>query len=548
MLSATRYFMSEPSLQPHAIPPAATVPVSPWSPFQVRIFRHLWLANLVSMIGTWMNDVGAGWLMATLTDSPVMVAMIQTVGYLPSVFLALPAGALADIFDRRRYLIVVNIWMVLMAGTLGLLTVYGITNAWILLLCIFGLGIGSAMGMPAFAAVAPEVVPRRVLHHAIALNTMGMNVSRAIGPALAGIIVAQAGSGAVFLLNAASFICVIYVYCRWQRVTMPSNLPAERFFSALKIGIRFCLNAPPLHAALIRSIGFFVFASALWALLPLIAKQLLQGGPQSFGILLGAIGIGAVIGALILPALRNRYSSDTLIAWYSIQYALAMAAIALVHNYSIAILAGAFCGMAWITVISCTQVAAQMALPNWVRSRGLAVMVMTMMGSMSMGSLLWGNVAEVTSIPAALLIAALCTVLALPLTRRWPISGNDQMDLTPSRHWRMPKVREEVSHNRSPAMMIIHYQVKPGNEQDFLLTIKSLGQVRRRDGAYAWDILEDAVEPNHYIEYYLVESWLEHLRQRERITNTDKLIQEHLRTLLQDGNAPVVTHFVGPEN
>ena len=540
--------MSEPSLntQASASPPAESV--SPWSPFQVRIFRQLWLANLVSMIGTWMNDVGAGWLMATLTDSPVMVAMIQTVGFLPSVFLALPAGALADIFDRRRYLIVVNIWMVLMAGTLGLLTVYGLTTAWSLLVCIFGLGIGSAMGMPAFAAVAPEVVPRRDLHHAIALNTMGMNVSRAIGPALAGVIVAQAGSGAVFLLNAASFIGVIFVYYRWQRVTLPSNLPAERFFSALKVGIRFCLNAPPLHSALIRSIGFFLFASALWALLPLIAKQLLRGGPGTFGILLGSIGIGAVIGALILPALRNRYSSDTLIAWYSIQYALAMAAIALVHNYAIAILAGGLCGMAWITVISCTQVAAQMALPDWVRSRGLAVMMMSMMGSMSLGSLLWGKVAEETSIPAALLVAALCTGLALVLTRRWPISKIDQMDLRPSRHWRMPDVREEVTHNRSPVMVVIHYQVKPGNEQDFLLTINRLGRVRRRDGAYAWDILEDAVEPNHYIEYYLVESWLEHLRQRERITNTDKLVQEHLRTLLADGNAPVVTHFVGPES
>ena len=535
--------MSETSLNP----PAPAVSVSPWSPFQVRIFRNLWLANLVSMVGTWMNDVGAGWHMATLTDSPVMVAMIQTAGFLPSVFLAMPAGALADIFDRRRYLILVNFWMVLVAGILGLLTVYGITNAWILLLCIFGLGIGSAMGMPAFAAIAPEVVPRRELHHAIALNTMGMNVSRAIGPALAGVIVAQAGSGAVFLLNAVSYIGVIFVYYRWQRVATPSNLPAERFLSALKVGIRFCLNAPPLHSALIRSVGFFIFASALWALLPLIAKQLLQGGPGGFGILLGAIGVGAVGGALILPKLRGHYSSDALIAWYSIQYALGMALIALVHNFYVALFAGAICGMAWITVISCTQVAAQMALPDWVRSRGLAVMVMAMMGSMSLGALLWGKVAEESSIPAALLIAALCTGLALVLTRRWPISNIDQMDLRPSRHWRIPEVRGAVTHERSPVMVMIRYQVKPGCEREFIDTIEQLGRVRRRDGAFAWDVLEDAVEPRHYMEYYLVETWIEHLRQRERITNTDKIIQEHLRTLLVEGTLPEVKHFIGPE-
>jgi MFS family permease len=531
---------------PDAVP-AAAAPESPWSPLKIRIFRYIWLANLVSMIGTWMNDVGAGWLMATLTDSPLMVAMIQTVGFLPSVFLALPAGALADIFDRRRYLIIVNIWMVLVAGLLGILTIYQITDAWLLLGFTFALGIGSAVMMPAFAAVTPEVVPRKALGHAIALNTMGMNVSRAIGPALAGIIVAKAGSGAVFLLNAVSFMCIIIVLWRWQRVTTPSNLPAERFFSALKVGIRFSLNSPPLHAALIRSMGFFVFASALWALLPLIAKQLLQGGPQTFGIMLGCIGIGAVFGALVLPGLRAKYSSDTLVSWYSVQYGVAMAAIALVHNFAVALIAAGVCGMAWITVISSTQVAAQMALPNWVRSRGLAVMVMTMMGSMSGGALIWGKVAEQTSISTALLIAACLTVGAIVLTRRWPISGNDQMDLTPSMHWHMPNVREQISHNRSPVMIIIHYQVIPANQQEFLHTIERLGMVRRRDGAYAWDVMEDAVEPNHYIEYYMVESWLEHLRQRERITNTDKAIQEHLRTLLVDGNYPVVTHFVGPQ-
>lgn len=519
---------------------------SPWSPLRIVIFRYLWLATLVSNIGTWMHEIGAGWLMTDLAHSPVMVALVQTAVTLPSFLLALPAGALSDILDRRHYLLAVNVWMMCIAALLSILTITGNINEWSLLGLTFGLGIGMAMMIPAWQAIIPEVVPKHELQQAIGLNTMGMNTSRAIGPALAGMIVAVAGSGAVFLLNAFSFLFIILVLWRWRREPYAGNLPAERFASALKIGIRFVRNAPALYTALFRGTSFFLFASALWALLPLIAKVLLQGGPQTFGVLLTTIGIGAVGGALVLPKLRLRFGNDKLIFGGSLLYATALLTTASNYNLFMTLIAMACSGMAWITVMTATQVACQMALPNWVRSRGMSVFFMTMMGSLAGGSYLWGNVAKHTDIPTALLIASLLTIVAAVIARRWSVEGIDQIDHTPSRHWHLPESLAKVHHERSPVMVLIHYQVEEGNEREFLDIMNQLGRIRRRDGAYAWDVLEDAAKAGQYIEYYLVESWLEHLRQHERISNTDRRIQDRIRKLLVKDTTPRVTHYVGP--
>jgi MFS family permease len=519
---------------------------SPWSPLRIRTFRYLWLATLISNTGTWMHDIGAGWLMTTLSSSPLMVALVQTAVTLPTLLLAIPAGALADIFDRRRYLITCNVWMLSTAGMLGVLTIFRITNEWILLSFTFALGAGTAMMMPAWQSVTPEVVPRQELHHAVGLNTMGMNVARAIGPALAGIIVASVGSGAVFLINAATFLFVIVVFSRWQPTMTPSGLPAERFIAAIRTGIRFARNSHTLHSALIRGASFFVFASALWALLPLIAKELLQGGPETFGILLASIGVGAIAGALIMPRFRTRFNSDQLVAGSSGLYAVSIFGIGHIHSMFFAVIAMGLCGMAWITVMTSIQTAAQLALPNWVRSRGLAVFAMVLMGSLAAGSVIWGKVAEHTSIATTLIIAAIATITAALATGRWQISGLDKADLTPSRHWRLPDGLGNVGHDRSPVMIMIHYDVLPGREAAFLRAARQLGKSRRRDGSYAWDILEDAATPGRFLEYFMVESWLDYLRQHERVTNTDRELQEHIRTLLKKGSSPKISHFVGP--
>ena len=520
---------------------------SAWSPFKIPVFRMLWIATLASNIGTWMHDVGAGWLMTSLSPSPVMVALVQTATTLPFFLLALPAGALAEIVDPRRYLISVQIWMVLVAASLAWFTLTDIITVRSLVALTFAMGIGSAMMAPAWASVTPELVPKRELPSAIALNSMGINVGRAIGPALAGVIVSFAGTGAVFALNTLSYLGVIVVLIRWQREAPPSQLPTERFLGAMRAGLRFTWHAPALHAAIIRGAGFFLFASASWALLPLIAKDLPHGGPQAFGILIASIGVGAVAGAFVLPKIREKFSRDVLVAIATALYAGAMWALATLNQLTPLCIAMAISGVAWITILSSLQVAAQMALPNWVRSRGIAAFMAVFMGAMALGSLLWGKVAELSSIEQSLTIASVGAVLAIALTWRWKISGIETVDLTPSMHWPTPSTNDAVTNDRGPVLVTIEYDVQPDRVVEFIHTVRELGKRRRRDGAFSWSVFEDTEQSNHFIETFSVESWLEHLRQHERVTDEDRVLQTDIRTMLVAGNEPVVRHYIAPD-
>lgn len=523
-----------------------TLNSSAWSPLKIKLFRALWLAALASNIGTWMQEIGAGWLMTTLSPSPVMVALVQTATTLPIFFLALPAGALSDMVDRRRYLIASQVWLMLVSGTLGVLTLSGTTTAWLLVLMTFAMGIGAAMLLPAWAALTPELVPRKELASAIALNSMGMNVARAIGPAIAGVIVSLAGTGAVFLLNAVSYLAVIVVLYRWQRQVEYSELPAERFFSAMRSGYRFARHAPELQAAMIRGLGFFVFASSSWALLPLLARQVGGDRPQVFGLMVASIGVGAVLGAFLLPSIRARWSRDTLVAAASVLYALSIAALASLTRVSWLCLALTCSGFAWISVLSSLQVSAQMALPNWVRSRGLAVFMMTFMGSMAGGSLLWGKIAEHSSIGSALLIAATGLALTIPLTWRWQLAGIGSKDLSPSMHWPALPANAAIHNDRGPVLIAIEYLVGEDQKVEFLELIHAMGQSRKRDGCYAWGIFESTEQPNLFIETFQVESWLEHRRQHVRVTDAARVLQLQISKLLQTDSKTMVRHFISP--
>lgn len=521
-------------------------PVSTWSPLRLSVFRWLWIATLASNVGTWMHDVGAGWLMTSLTPSAVMVALVQTATSLPVFLLALPAGALSDIVDRRRYLIVVQVWMAMMAAFLAIISFLDAISAWLLIALTFAMGIGTAMTMPAWSAITPELVPRVQLQSAIALNSLGINVARAIGPALAGVIVSLWGTGAVFALNALSYLGVIWVLVRWRRQAPPSALPSERFLGALRGGLRFARHAPELQAAVIRGLGFFLFASASWALLPLVARSLVNGGPQAFGVLVASVGVGAVAGALLLPKLREGVSRDALVAGATVLYAFSMLVLSFLHGLWPVALAMLTAGVAWITTLSSLQVAAQMALPSWVRSRGLAVFMAAFMGSMALGSLLWGKVADLTGISTSLQIAAVGMGITVGLTWRWRISGFEKFNLAPAMHWPAPMVHASVTHDRGPVLVTIYYQAAPEHIDAFLRLLRTLGQRRRRDGAFAWGIYEDTERPNHFIELFYVESWLEHLRQHERVTDDDRALQDRIRGLLAEGSTPRVSHYVAP--
>lgn len=522
-------------------------PGGAWSPLRNRVFRALWFATLVSNIGTWMHDVGAGWLMTSLSPSPVMVALIQTATTLPIFLLAFPAGSLADIVDRRRYLIVVQVWMAIVAALLAGFVLFGTMTTWGLVLLTFAMGIGSAMMMPAWAAVTPEVVPRANLQSAIALNSMGVNVARAIGPAVGGVIIAYAGPGAVFAMNALTYLFVIVVLMQWKREVSPSDLPAERLWGAIRSGVRFARNVPALQAAVIRGVGFFLFASASWALLPLVAKDMVDGGPQAFGSLVASVGVGAVVGALVLPRIRGALSQDALVAIATFLYAATMWAMAELDQLFSLCVAMAISGIAWITVLSSLQVAAQTALPSWVRSRGIAVFMTAFMGAMALGSLFWGKIAALSSTGQSLMIASAGAVVAVFVTWRWKLGTDESVDLSPSMHWPTPSVHDATTGDRGPVLVTIDYHVQPGLVEPFLRKIRELGARRKRDGAFAWSIFEHLEQPNSFIETFTVESWLEHLRQHERVTKADHILQDDIRSYLVLHTEPNVSHYVGPD-
>ncbi|HVO90943.1 MAG TPA: MFS transporter [Casimicrobiaceae bacterium] len=522
--------------------PARPAP-SPWSPLRNGLFRNLWIATIVSNVGTWMQDVGAGWLMTSLSSSPSMVALVEAADSLPVMLLALPAGALADILDRRRLLIGVQVYLSIAAGALGVMTLLGLTTPWILLGFIFALGVGTAVVMPAWSAIVPDLVSTEELSSAVALNSIAINVSRAIGPSIAGVLVAAVGPWLVFVLNALSYVGILVVLARWKREHHKSTLPAERFVSAIRVGMRFVLHTRPLQMVLLRGLAFFAFASATWSLFPLIVRRELQRGPQTYGLLLTCIGVGAVAGAMVLPWLRTRLSRDQLVAAASVLYALA--ALALAHLQDVALLAVAMLatGVAWISILSALQVSAQMTLPPWVRARGLAAFVVVFMGGMALGSVLWGQVANQVGIPAALTTAAVGMVVAIALTWRFKLGVHQVLDFRPSMDWPLP-VLAETPEPDVPVAVTIDYRIQPAKRAEFVAAMQAVREMRLRNGAYFWQLVHDSEDPAHFIEMFMDESWMEHLRQHERASFADREIQARAKQYLAPGETTRSSHWL----
>lgn len=515
-----------------------------WQPLTNKLFLAVWLATLVSNIGTWMNDVGAAWLMTSITASPVMVALVQTATSLPIMLLAIPAGALADIVDRRRYLLATQLWMFASASGLLFCTLSGLTTGWVLVLFTFLLGCGTAMSMPAWSAVTPELVGKEELHAAITLNGLGVNISRAIGPAVAGYLITLYGAPSVFLANSVSFLGVIAVIACWKRTPNESGLPAERCLGAMRSGLRYARHSSLLPAILLRGIGFFPFAAALWALLPILVNQRLHAGSSVYGLLTACIGLGAVTIAVVLPRIRQRIRSDNLVRLATLAYGGASAVLATQDNLYVLLAAMLLAGAAWICVMSSLQVAAQGSLPDWVRARGLSVFMMVFMGGMAGGSLLWGYLAKRYGIETSFLIAAAGLIAGIFLTWRYRIGGYDNVDFSPSMHWPLPMVDQAPEHDKGPVLVTIEYTVANDKLREFHDGLQQLKKIRKRDGAYFWELFQDTAKADHYIECFMVESWLEHLRQHERVSVSDRALQERIGACLVPGENKKISHYV----
>ncbi|TRW94607.1 MFS transporter [Paracoccus sp. M683] len=518
----------------------------PSGPLSFPVFRALWIATIISNIGTWMHDVGAAWLMTSLSPSPLLVALVQAATTLPMFLLALPSGAMADIVDRRKLLLAAQALGLVAAAVLSVLTLLGLTSPWVLLAATFVLGVSAAVSAPVFQAIVPELVDKQTLPDAVALNSLGVNISRAIGPALGGVIVALAGPPAVFALNAVSVLAVLGVLLFWKRKEMPHSLPPEHFFGALKAGYRYARHSSAMRLVLIRAAGFFLFGSALWAMLPLVGRRILGLDAAGYGALLGCMGAGAVLGALLLKRLRKRIPANTISIWATVGFALATLALGLVPTGWIAGVVMFMAGIAWIGMLTSLNVAAQMASPGWVKARALAVYLLVFQGAMAAGSILWGTIASWFSVPVALFTASVGLAASILLARVWQLPKDAATDLAPSNHWAEPVVAVTPDDDRGPVLVEIEYRVDPAKMAKFVAALRRFSITRQRDGAIRWDVWEDVAEPGRVVEAFVVESWVEHQRQHARVTHFDQSDQQMLNAFHIGEGAPVVRHLLRP--
>ncbi|MDX2263404.1 MAG: MFS transporter [Hyphomicrobiales bacterium] len=516
-----------------------------WRPFQHSAFAVLWTATLVSNIGTWMHDVGAGWLMTELSPSPALVAAVQAATTLPVFLFALPAGALADIVDRRRLLVIVNIFLGAVAALLAVLVAFGAVTPTVLLLITFAMGTGAAFMAPAWQAIVPQLVPRQELTSAVALNSMGINVSRAIGPALAGFLIVAYGLAVPFAINALSVLGIVAALIWWRAPQIKtSTLPPETIVPAMIAGVRYALHSAPLKATLLRAAAFFVFASAFWSLLPLIARDVLNGGASLYGLLLACLGSGAVGGAVLLPKVKASLGADLTVRAATVGLAGVMTLIALAPNVYLAAAAALLAGVCWISVVSTLNISAQVALPNWVRARGLSIFLMVFFGSMTLGSLIWGNLASFVGIPTTLLVATAGALLAMPLTIGSKLNQGEMLNLAPSMHWPTPIVVAEQSNDRGPVAIQIAYEIDAADKDRFLALLSRLAEARRRNGAYGWSVMQDAASPSRFVERWEEASWLQHLRHHERVSEADHALQDEIGKLHRGSTPPTAVHLI----
>jgi MFS family permease len=369
-------------------------PESTWAPLRIAVFRVLWLAVLGSQLGTWMQTVGAQWLLVDQPNAGALVSLVQTAGTLPVLLLALPAGVLADSLDRRRMLIWVQLFQVGVGVALTALTFAGAMTPALLLTLTFTLGCGMAMTNPAYQAVIPELVPRPQIPSPAALGSIGMNLARAVGPALAGVLIARTGVAAVFAINAGTFLIFAVALFLWRRQPPEDAGLPEPFVAALRAGGRYVRNSPVMRRLLLRVSLFIVPAVALWALLPLVADRRLGMGAGGYGLLLAALGVGAVVGALVMGRVRAALSTNQMLAAASLTYAVVLAALPLIRVPAVAVILLVPAGSAWMTVLSNLNAEVQLFLPRWVRARGLGTYQMIFFGGQAIGALAWGLLAD----------------------------------------------------------------------------------------------------------------------------------------------------------
>ena len=520
-----------------------------FAPFRHPAYRMLWWANLAANIGLWVQNTGAGWMMTSLDPSPVMVSLVQAASMLPVFLLALPAGAAADIFDRRVYLIAAQGWVLSVAALLALLTWDGAIGPWGLLVFTFAIGIGNALNFPAWAATTPELVPREDLVQAIALNGIGFNLSRAVGPAIGGFVIGFAGVEAAFALNAVCFLTLLLALLLWKREVPVSPLPKEHFLGAMRAGLRFVAASPAMRATILRACVFFFFTAAVWGLLPLVVRLGLGLGPEAYGMMLGAMGVGAVATGFAMPALRLRLPTrGAMVFAFSLVSSVALALLGVAGHWSVAAAAMLLFGAGWIAAAATLQAAAQFATPGWVRARAIGIYQLCFFGAMTAGAVLWGWAGARLGVAPALLAAAAASAGLALVVRRWSLDwappGEAPAVPMPRPEAPADELRGVLAANTGRVLEVVRYNVDPKDRAAFLAAMREARRVRLRSGAVAWRLLEDVAHPERWIELWAVESWAEHLREASRLDAADRAALARAAAFQAGGGTPEAARYL----
>jgi MFS family permease len=536
--------MADQHVAPDSGHPAA--PVSAWAPFRHRWFAAMWGAQFVSNIGSWMQTVGAQWLMLTLTGSATYVALVQTASSVPVVLFAVFAGVAGDLVDRRRLLLVTQALMLVAAAALGALALAGLVTPWVLLALVFAVGTGSALTAPTWQVLQPELVPADERQQAISFGAVNQNLARAVGPAIGGLVLAATSAGADFLINAASFLAVIAVIA-WWRGSRPAatTLPREHVGEAVRAGGRYVAASPALRVILWRAFLFIFFAASVWALLPLIAERQLHLGSGGYGLLLGSVGLGAVAGAAVLPRLRARLTAGGVLTAGSLGLAAVSLILAFVHVTAVVGVALVVGGLAWILSLSTLNSLYQLTLPGWVKARGMAFYLVVFQGGNAVGSAVLGISAEHLGLSPTMLISAVALALGPLAGLRYKFQPIPPKDLLPAGDWPAPQPANG-DEPAGPVLVTVEYHPRDGLAGQMLSELRDARFSRRRTGGSAWRVWQDAADPGRILERFVVASWNEHLRQGERVTKRDQQRLDSIRQMSKPDQPPKVTHWVTP--
>ena len=514
------------------------------APMSHPIFKVVWFASLASNLGGLIQSVGAAWLMTSITGSADMVALVQASTSLPIMLLSLASGAVADNFDRRRVMLTAQFFMVTVSALLAACTWFGLITPWFLLAFTFLIGCGAALNNPSWQASVGDMVPRDVLPAAVALNSVNFNLTRSVGPAIGGIIVAVSGAAAAFAVNAVSYLPLIFALRRWRPERQPSSLPPERLGAAMTTGLRYVAMSPHIEKVLLRGFVFGFTAIIVLALLPLASRDLPGGGPLLYGLMLGCYGVGAIGGAFLGDAARQRWSNETIARSAFVGFAASATILALASNAWVAGLGMVIGGACWVLALAMFNVTVQLSTPRWVLGRALALYQTATFGGMALGSWIWGIVAERHGVDTALLAAAALMLVGAAIGLRFALPEKLPENLDPLNRFKTPELALDLRGRSGPVAVLIEYVIHEKDTQEFLMAMTERRRIRRRDGARQWELLRDIERPELWIESYHVATWDDYIRHNQRRTQADAAFDDRIRALHSGGGPPRVHRMV----